>query len=81
MVVSTYYDHRFKEGKFTVKKTQQNFSCLAMDHAHEQNNKTVKGDGGVIGLTENSAQLLKWILSGPEMARLIKEFKDNIDIV
>ena len=54
---------------------------MAIDHAHEQNNKTVKGDGGVIGLTENSAQLLKWMLSGPEIARLINEFQDNIDIV
>ena len=41
----------------------------------------VEGDGGVIGLTENSAQLLKWMVSGPELARLINEFQDNIDIV
>jgi hypothetical protein len=28
-----------------------------IDQAHEQNNKLVKGDGDVIGLTENSKQL------------------------
>ena len=39
----------FREGKFTVNKTQNKFSSIAIDHAHEQNNKCVKGDGGVIG--------------------------------
>ena len=53
----------------------------AIDHAHEQNNKTVKGDGGVIRLTENSTQLLKWMISSPEVARLMNEFQDDIDIV
>ena len=49
---------RFREGKFTISKTQNKFSSIAIAHAHEQNNKCVKGDGGVIGLTENSAELL-----------------------
>ena len=44
---------------------------MAIDQAHEQNNATVKGDGGAIGLTENPTALCCWMVSGPEMARLI----------
>ena len=65
----------FKKGHFTVRKTLNRFSAIAIDHAHEQNNKWVKGDGGVIGLTENSSELLRWTVSGPEIARIINEFQ------
>ena len=34
---------KFEEGSFVVRKTQRKFSALAIDHAHEQNNKLVKG--------------------------------------
>ena len=44
----------FLEGNFVVTKTLQNFSSVAIDQAHEQNNKLVKEDGGAIRLTENS---------------------------
>ena len=30
-----------------LKKTTHSFSAIALDHAHEQNNASVKGDGGV----------------------------------
>ena len=56
----------FKKGNFEVENTQHAFSGISLDHAHEQNNKLVGGDGGAIGLTENSSQLLRWIVSGPE---------------
>lgn len=36
-------EERFEEGFFVVHKTQRKFSALAIDHAHEQNNKLVKG--------------------------------------
>lgn len=45
-----------------------------MDQAHEQNNASVKGDGGALGLTVNPAALHHWMVSGPEMAYLIEEF-------
>ena len=34
---------KFEEGSFVVRKTQRKFSALAIDHAHEQNNKLLKG--------------------------------------
>ena len=38
----------------------------------------VKGDVGAIGLTENSSQLMRWMVAGPEMARVIGEFEDSV---
>ena len=66
------------KGNFTVKKSKHVFSALAIDHAHEQNNASVKGDGGAVGLTENPSALRRWMVSGPEMARLIGEFESSI---
>jgi len=45
------------------------------DQAHEQNNAMVKGEGGAVGLTENPNALRRWMLSGPEMLRLVNEFE------
>ena len=58
-----------------MNKTAKRFSAMAIDQAHEQNNAMVKGDGGAVGLTENPNALRRWMLSGPEMARLVNEFE------
>ena len=50
---------KFQNGHFFVKKTLNAFSSLPIDHAHEQNNKSVKDDRGAIGLTENMSELLR----------------------
>ena len=42
---------------------------------HEQNNAMVKGEGGAVGLTETPNALRRWMLSVPEIARLINEFE------
>jgi hypothetical protein len=66
---------QFLTGNFAVKKTTCNFSAIAIDQAHEQNNACVKDDGGAVGLTENPAALRRWMVSGPEMARVVGEFE------
>ena len=39
----------FNDGLFVINKTGKKlFSSIGIDHAHEQNNKCVKGDGGKI---------------------------------
>jgi len=48
---------QFSSGSFIVHKTKQPFPTLALDHAHEQENASVKGGGGAVGLTENPAAL------------------------
>ncbi|KAH3738626.1 hypothetical protein DPMN_045265 [Dreissena polymorpha] len=45
----------FKKGHFVVKKTHHAVCAIAIDHAHKKNNKLVKGDGVVIGLTGNAS--------------------------
>ena len=65
----------FMEGAFVVHKTKKLFSSIALDHAHEQINAVVKGDGGAVGLTENPAALRRWIVAGPELSRMIEEFE------
>ena len=69
----------FVKGHFTVKKTSNAFSNLAIDQAHEQNNAVVKDDGGAVGLTECPAALQRWMVSGPEMARVINDFDISVD--
>ncbi|KAK3703668.1 hypothetical protein QZH41_011790 [Actinostola sp. cb2023] len=68
----------FEKGFFTVHKSPRSFSAIAIDHAHEQNNAIVKGDGGAVGLTENPVALRRWMTSGPEMARLVNEFESSM---
>ena len=58
----------FMKGNFVVKKTERRFSAITIDQAHEENNASVKDDGGAVGLTENPAALRRWMVSGPEMA-------------
>jgi len=69
---------QFLLGNFTVKKTGRAFSNIAIDQAHEQNNACVKDDGGAVGLTQNPQALRRWMVSGPEMTRLIEEFQASI---
>jgi len=38
----------------------------------------VKGVDGAIGLTQNPSACRRWMLSGPEMARLLKQFEECI---
>lgn len=47
---------------------------MPIDQAHEQANKRVKGVGGIIGLTENLDMLERWIVTGPEISRVLEEF-------
>lgn len=70
---------KFNDGLFTVHKSTRNFSSIAIDQAHEQNNAMVKGDGGAVGLTENPNALRRWMMSGPEIARLVNEFESDLN--
>ena len=60
-----------------VTKTCNKFSAIPIGQAHKQNNKIVKGSGGAVGLTENPTAFRKWMVAGPEQARIIQEFEDT----
>ena len=60
---------------WVVSKTSNAFSAIPFDQAHEQENLNVKGSSGCIGLTENPVAFRRWMLSGPELSRLQKQFE------
>ena len=69
---------QFLKGKFTVQKTNRKFSCISDDQAHEQNNKVIKDDGGAIGILHSPKALMRWMVGGPEVARMISEYNESI---
>ena len=72
---SSVYEQFEECGHWVVQKTTNRFSAMPIDQCHEQNNETVKGSGGAVGLTENPAAFRRWMTAGPEQARLLKEFE------
>ena len=71
---------KFSERKFTVRKTNRKFSKVTLDQNHKQLNSGIKGVGRAFGLTENDAALQRWLLTGPEVARLLEELKFSIHL-
>ena len=63
-------------GSFVVHKIQKPFSSTALDHAHEQVNAVVNGEGGAVGLTDSPDALLRWMVSGPEESRMVEGFEE-----
>lgn len=68
----------FQSGNFVAHKTNNKFSAIALDQCHEQNNAFVKGVGGAIGLTNNPAALRRWMIGGPEIARMVADFENQL---
>ena len=71
----------FRNGSFVVHKTKRLFSSIALDHAHEQVNAVVKGEGHAVGLTENPAALRRWMVTGPELTQTVEEFEEVISAI
>ena len=44
-------------------------------------NACIKGDGGVVGLTDDPNGLQRWLIAGLEVARAIGEFQDAMEPV
>ena len=65
------------QGNWVISKTAHTCSGIPFDQAHEQENRKVKGSGGCIGLTENPVAFRRWMLSGPELSRLLKQFESE----
>ncbi|MES9884486.1 MAG: hypothetical protein ABW185_26880, partial [Sedimenticola sp.] len=50
---------------------------MAHDQIHEQQNAVIKGDGGFVGITESPDTLRRWMISAPELSRIITELDDH----
>lgn len=57
----------------TVQKTKVVFLLISIDQDHKQNNAFIKGDGVAVALTDNACALQRWMVAGPEIARVIEE--------
>ena len=74
------YQHMVR-GCFTFPKTNHPFSRMALDQVHEQNNKTMKGQGGASSFLnlQNDSALIRWETCGPEVARIVSEFEELLN--
>ena len=52
---------------------------MAIDRAHEENNATVKSDGGAVGLTKTPNAVSPWMVAGPDLVRMTTEFEASIE--
>ena len=69
----------FMHGNFTVKKAMRQFSAIGTDQAHEQTNKSVKVNGGAIGILQNEKALLEWSTASPIVAEILEDFNVQHD--
>ena len=69
------------KGSFSFQKTNRQFSRMALDQIHEQNNKVIKGVSAPTNLLNRAddSGLSRWELCGPDLGVLIIEFEDQVD--
>ena len=72
-------EQQFRDGNFAVDMSNKRFSAMSIDQAHEQMNPVIKGDGGVVGITESETALTRWIIASPEIVRLLSEFEGHVE--
>ena len=63
-----------------VTKTNHVVSSIPLDQAHEQQNKLLKQQGGIIGLTSDNESLQKWCLYSSKLLRLCKDFQSQLNL-
>ena len=61
----------FLAGNFVLQKPDNPFSANALDQGHEQNNATMKGVGGAVGLLSSDMEsaLRRWKVAVPDVSR------------
>ena len=64
-----------------MQKTNRKFPKIALDHNQEQmNTKTMGILRKAISLTENESSLQKWLICGPEIARILDKFEGTLNV-
>ena len=66
----------FSNGKFSFDKTARQFSSMAPDQLHEQNNEVIKNVSGATDVMnrEDQAGVERWGLCSPELAAIVSNF-------
>ena len=75
-------NENFMNGFFTFNKSCSEFSNMALDQIHEQNNDLIKGVGGATHLInrEDDSALLRWEMCRSELAGMISSFEDEVSV-
>ena len=58
-------------------RTNNDFSSTVLDQRHEQLSKDIKGDEGMVGLTEDEEKFRHWTICSPEIAAAVAEFEEG----
>ena len=66
----------FEEGNFSVQKTDILGSALGIDHAGEQENKKLKIQGGLIGITRQQISRDRYFLIAHIVSEIDKEMRE-----
>ena len=69
------------KGYFSFSKSCSEFSTMALEQLHEQNNEIIKGVGMATRLLhrEEESALLHWELCGSEIVNMIRSFEESIN--
>ena len=62
--------NHFSDGCFTFPKTMSEFSCIALDQVHKQNNTIIKGGGATHLVTRSSYKMgiVCWLAASGKMS-------------
>ena len=68
------------KGFFSFQKSTNQFSRMALDQVHEQNNCTIKSWGGATDLVNegDESALIQCETYGPDVSRMINEFEESM---
>ena len=67
-------------GNFSIQKTKVPFTAIGADHALEQENRSMKVSGGIVGIGNNQAALDQYFLIAPHLKRIIQSFYNHLKI-
>ena len=65
------------KGHFCVSKSLTDFTSIAPDHGIEQENRTLKVIGGILGITQNERALDKFFLIATGLSKTMHEFENE----
>ena len=65
----------FKEGNFCCQKNKIPFTAIGRDHCGEQENKVLKGRGGVSGQSSNSNSTNRYFMTAPVLAQIYSDME------
>ena len=70
----------YMKDNFSVGKSKLPFTCIGSDHAMEQENKNLKVNGGITGLTQMPTTLSRFCLVAPVLSSLSDSYIRKYDI-